>query len=397
VSLKDSPGNIGETLRILSVVTLFGIGRPPLHLSREMKTVDDQIVNPEAPVGSPRRIAPFPDLISLLHLVRLLHKYEPDFIQIHNFDGKVLRSFLSAFSNWCIQKIEHLFAAITNAWSVPSPQQHREITTEFSIAEPQKVRILPLGIPLAAFETLPPPPPDRDELVVAWFGRLVAVKNVPLLIEVIEKSLQAIPIIRFLIAGDGPERASVKNLAERSGGRVEYLGWQRDVRSVIDRADVLLQTSFNEGTPAALIQGMAAARPFLSTAVGGLTDMVTGQELVKDRAHWFTNGVLVPQEAAPFVSALQSFAQDRPLLLQMGIVARQWALAQYAESKMLETTHRLYSEYLSAKGHRVAPPLPTQMASEVEMTRQLSRLAEQTGQQTPTDVNHENERLGTNK
>lgn len=334
-----------------------------------------------------RGMLPCPDLIALLHLVRLLHKYKPDFIQIHNFDGNVLRSYFSAFSNWCIQKVKQLFAAISDALLILAPQQHPEIVTEFTTAEPQSVRVIPLGLPLAAFETLPPPPLDRNELVVAWFGRLVAVKNVPLLIQVIEESLQTIPSIRFLIAGDGPERASVKNLVERSGGRVEYLGWQRDVRSVIDRADVLLQTSFNEGTPTALIQGMAAARPFISTAVGGLTDMVTGQELVKDRAHWFTNGVLVPPQAAPFVSALHSFAQDRRSLSQMGIVARQWALAQYAESKMVETTHNLYSEYLSAKGHRVAPPLPTQLAGEVEMTRQLSRLAEQTGLQTPANAN----------
>jgi glycosyltransferase involved in cell wall biosynthesis len=425
IAKQDHSPAIGESLRILSVVTRFGAGGPPinvLQLARGMEKFGYETViatgscsaqdsdmsyllnehdKVEWVPSMSRSIAPGSDFIALLQLIRLVRKYKPDIIHthtakagvlgrlagwvggtpliVHTFHGNVLRGYFGAFGSWCVKKIEQIFAGMSDTLLVVSRQQHREIAGEFAIADPQKVRILPLGLPLKEFEKLAPPPQERNELVVAWFGRLVAVKNIPLLIQIVEQALQTIPAIRFVIAGDGPERAAVKKLVDRSAGRVEYLGWQRDIAPVIGRADVLIQTSINEGTPTALIQGMAAARPFVSTDVGGLGDMVAGEERLKEGVRWFANGVLAPQEATRFVAALQTFAQNRPLLSQMGLVGRQWALANYAESKMLEATHKLYSEFLSAKGYRLPPPLPPPLATAVSMTQQLSFLAERTG------------------
>ena len=423
--LKQQPSQpLDESLRILSIVTRFGAGGPPLavlQMARGMKQFGYQTVIASGSCATQdadmsylltekdkvewvpsmsRSVAPGSDFIALLQLIRLVRKYKPDIIHthtakagvlgrlagwvngtpviIHTFHGNVLRGYFSAFGSWCIQKIEQLFAAMSDALLVLSRQQHREISSEFAIAHPQKVRVLPLGLPLKEFESLAPPALERPELVVAWFGRLVAVKNVPLLVKVAERSLQVMPNIRFLIAGDGPERNLVKDLADRSAGRVEYLGWQRDVAPVLARADIVIQTSINEGTPIILMQGMAAARPFISTAVGGVGDMVVGEERIKNGAAWFGNAVLVPQDPAPFVAALHVFLQNRALLANMGLLGRQWALANYAESKMLQTTHQIYSEYLSAKGHRTLPPLLPNLATEVSMTQQISNLAEHT-------------------
>jgi glycosyltransferase involved in cell wall biosynthesis len=437
-SKQEQGPAVNEALRILSVVTRFGAGGPPLAVLQMARGMEKYGYQTLIATGScsaqdadmsyllteqdkvewvpsmSRNVAAGADFVALWQLIRLVRKYRPDIIHthtakagvlgrlagwvngtpliVHTFHGNVLRGYFSAFGSWCVQKIEQLFGAMSDALFVISRQQQHEIADEFSIADPQKVRILPLGLPLKEFENLPPPPVGRKELVVAWFGRLVAVKNVPLLVQIVEQSLQAIPNIRFVIAGDGPERAAVKNLVERSAGRVEYLGWQREVGPIIGRADVLIQTSINEGTPIILIQGMAAARPFVSTAVGGVGDMVVGEERPNDTAKWFGNGVLVPQNAAPFVTVLRTFAQNRALLSQMGLVGRQWSLANYAESKMLEATHQLYSEYLSAKGHRLPPPLPPKLAGQVSMTQQLSCLAEQTGPLHQTGLENKSQR-----
>jgi len=114
-------------------------------------------------------------------------------------------------------------------------------------------------------------------LKVAWLGRLVPVKNVPLLVEIMEMTLKRTPDIQFLIAGDGPERDAVEAAAQRFPAQVTWLGWQKDVAPLIAQCDVLMQTSHNEGTPVALIQGMAAGRPFVATPVGGVVDMAQGE------------------------------------------------------------------------------------------------------------------------
>jgi len=88
-----------------------------------------------------------------------------------------------------------------------------------------------------------------------------------------------------------------RHLIERAqpelGPHLVWHGWQRDILPILARCDVAIQTSRNEGTPVALIQAMAAGRPFLSTAVGGVVDMTCGQaRSLTPGAAWFGNAVL---------------------------------------------------------------------------------------------------------
>ena len=57
---------------------------------------------------------------------------------------------------------------------------------------------------------------------------------------------------------------------------LQFIGWQRDMKPIWAAADVVLLTSRNEGTPASLIEAMAAGKPFISTAVGGVLDLAKG-------------------------------------------------------------------------------------------------------------------------
>src|ERR1017187_5628097 len=145
---------------------------------------------------------------------------------------------------------------------------------KFHVAPAHKFHVVPLGLELDDYFALRPPA-GGGPLTVGWFGRMVPVKNIALLAATIEIALERSQDIRFVIAGDGPDRSALHGLLDRYGGRVEWLGWQREILPAMARCDVVLQTSRNEGTPVALIQGMAAARPFVSTAVGGVVDMVT--------------------------------------------------------------------------------------------------------------------------
>ena len=342
IAKQDGAPAIGESLRMLSVVTSIGS-----------------------------------DALSLRRLIGVVRQHKPGVA--HTFQPPVLRSYGRVFGSDFGQKIDKILNALTRAWLALLSKRRAKIQAELANANPQRAHGLPQGLPLAKFEKIAPPALDRKELVVAWFGRLVAVKNVPLLIEVVEQSLQAVPEIRFVIVGDGAERAAVKGLVERSAGRVESLSWQREPAATIGRADVLMQTSLDEGTPTALIQGMAGARPFVSTAVGSVAELMTGEERIEGKVRWFANGALVPHEADAFVCALQAFAQDRALLPQMGIAGRQWAIANLAESKTPEAKHQFYSECLATQGHHLPPQLPPKMADEFGMTRQLTQLADKTG------------------
>jgi glycosyltransferase involved in cell wall biosynthesis len=196
-------------------------------------------------------------------------------IVIHTFHGNSLNEYFSRFQAGVFRCVERLLACFTDALCVLSPQQATELSAKFHIAPARKFRIVPLGLDLDDYFALDPPQ-GSGPLTVGWFGRMVPVKNIALLAATIENTLQRGQDIQFVIAGDGPDRALLNGPLARYGGRVEWLGWQRDILPAVARCDVVLQTSRNEGTPVALIQGMAAARPFVSTAVGGVVDMVSG-------------------------------------------------------------------------------------------------------------------------
>lgn len=319
-----------------------------------------------------RSVRPWRNLKALWRLWRLMRRERPDIVHthtamagclgrlaavlsrapiiVHTFHGNSLNEYFSRFQTGVFRRIEQLLARFTDVLCVVSPQQAAELSEEFHIAPPGKFRVVPLGLELQPCFDLPPPPRCPGPLTVGWFGRLVPVKNVPLLLATIEEALRLDDNLRFVIAGDGPDRGALENVAALYGGRVEWLGWQRDVLPVLARCHVVLQTSRNEGTPVALIQGMAAARPFVSTAVGGVVDMVCGAVARSgDGARWYANGVLAEPHAAALAGALAALAQDRARLVRMGCEGRAFAYRRHRKELLVGNLDALYRELIRQK------------------------------------------------
>jgi glycosyltransferase involved in cell wall biosynthesis len=127
-------------------------------------------------------------------------------------------------------------------------------------------------------------------------------------------------------------------------------GWRRDIAPLLAECDIVIQTSRNEGTPVALIQGMAAGRPFLSTAAGGVVDMTTGKSRsLTPGAAWFDNAVLAEPHPEAFKHALNEFARSHQLIPKMGDVARTFASARYRKEALVSNLDSLYRELLARK------------------------------------------------
>jgi glycosyltransferase involved in cell wall biosynthesis len=263
-------------------------------------------------------------------------------IIVHTFHGNSLAEYFSGTRASVFCRIEQMLARFTDVLCVVSPQQATELCATFRIAPAHKFRVVPLGLELDDYLDLRPPV-NSGPLTVGWFGRMVPIKNVALLAATIENTLQRGLNIRFVIAGDGPERLIMERLASRHAGRVEWLGWQSEILPAMARCDVVLQTSRNEGTPVALIQGMAAARPFVSTAVGGVVDMVSGAVVqAVGGARWYGNGVLTESSANTLASALATMAVDRALVVRMGLEGRAFAERQYRKQTLVRNLNDLY-------------------------------------------------------
>jgi len=272
-------------------------------------------------------------------------------IVLHTFHGNSLNGYFSKRKSQFFCRIERMLARITDRICVVSDQQLEEISGSFQVGPRKKFQVMPLGIDLTNDLQLPLPSPRRDFLSVGWLGRAIEIKGIPLLASIIEEVIKRGAPIRFLVGGDGPERKLIADAVSRFGAeRVVWSGWRDDVTEMLSQCDVLVQTSRNEGTPLALIQGMAAGRPFVSTAAGGVVDLVAGEPWRDERgSRWHSNAVLANADPVAFVDALERLRSEPVRLSQMAASARQFAVERFQAERLLEDMDRLYQALMDER------------------------------------------------
>jgi len=174
----------------------------------------------------------------------------------------------------------------------------------------------------------------EGQVLVAFVGRLDRQKGVDTLLSAAETLAARAPRLRFVIAGDGPQRPLVERyVAGRESGRCVFLGHVADVRGVLSAADVLAMPSRWEGFGLAAVEAMAAGLPVVATRVAGLT------EIVEDGR----TGVLVaPDDAEAFARAIEELSADTRLRETLGRAGRRRAVEQFDISATVSAHEALY-------------------------------------------------------
>lgn len=184
-----------------------------------------------------------------------------------------------------------------------------------------------------------------DSFVVGTVGRLQAVKDQATLLRAVavllgrEPALQA--RLRLRLAGDGPERTALGELARSLGidQVTEFAGWQDDVPAELRRLDVFVLPSLNEGISNTLLEAMACGRPVIATDVGG------NPELVVDGG----TGYLVPVgDVAVLADRLARYAAEPFLAAAHGRAGRARVEREFGIPRMLDAYAGLYRRWTSA-------------------------------------------------
>ena len=159
-----------------------------------------------------------------------------------------------------------------------------------------------------------PPPTDLgvDAPLVLSVGRLAESKNHDLVI----RALAQVPEAVLAIAGDGPLRSELANVAEQAGvaDRVRFLGDRRDARALMGGADAIVLASRAEGLPLVALEALASGTPLVATAVRGLRELVADGQ----------NALLVPPEDTDaMAAALRRVLADRELAARLAAAGRE--------------------------------------------------------------------------
>ncbi len=268
---------------------------------------------------------------------------------VHTFHGHVLRGYFSPAKTAVYRTIERGLARRTHRLLTVTDRVRDELIA-LGVGRADQYTTVPLGFDLAP---LVQAERRRGELraelglgdapLVGIVARLVPIKAHEVFLAAAARIHAARPAARFLVIGDGERRQALEQQVDALGLRAVtyFLGWRADLDRLYADLDVVVLTSRNEGSPVALIEAMAAGVPVVSTAVGGVADVVADG----------TSGLLAAMDDDEAVARhVLTLLGDPDRAAAMGRHGRARVVATYSADRLVADIEALYSDLLARRG-----------------------------------------------
>jgi len=153
------------------------------------------------------------------------------------------------------------------------------------------------------------------------------------------------PRVHLILAGEGETEPQLRELAAPLGERAHFLATPGvEIPEVLSAFDVsVFCPSPTEGAPRAVILGMLASRPCLSTAAEGVSDMIS-----KDRGD-----IASPENSPASLRALlERYIEDRKRVEREGAAARAFAERTYSAPVVAELIEGLMRDAIASADPR---------------------------------------------
>ena len=305
------------------------------------------------------RVDPF----LFLGMCRLILREKPDLVHTHLFKSDlhgrlaarlcgvpVVISTVHNNDDWArrfpLGRLYGLTGALADRVIAVSDQV-REHQIQYAGLAPERITVIENGVDIRRFAgqgeharalrtelNLAP-----DAPLIGIIGRLQPQKDHANFLNAAVRIKAAMPAARFLVAGDGPLRGELEaqSLSLGLGSSIIFCGIRRDIPAVLSALDVLVLSSKWEGLPVTLLEGMAARCPVVSTAVGGVPNVVTNE----------ASALLVPPEnSRALAEACLRILEDHELAQALLSAAFEIVKNNFSLDAMTGRTIDLYKELL---------------------------------------------------
>jgi len=239
------------------------------------------------------------------------------------------------------------YYSLTDALTANCEAVRRAVTERDGI-EASRITVIYGGVDIERFKPAPRPDPAPGEgRIIGCVGRLHPDKGQIHLLRAASRVLAKHPGTRFLLVGDGPQRAEVEATVASLGlgGHVELLGDRSDVPDLLAAMDVLVLPSASEGFSNAALEGLASGIPVVASDVGGNPEIVLDREVGR---------LFAPGNDEDLASCLLDVIDDPVRMRKMGSEGRKRAETIFPLEEMIRGHERLY-EGMLAEGRANMP------------------------------------------
>lgn len=317
------------------------------EISRAIKEFRPHIVHTHAAKsGTLGRLAAFQNNVSIV---------------LHTFHGHIFHSYFGKASTTIYKLIERYLAKRSSRIIAISQLQADELSIIHKIVDPSKIEIVHLGFDLSRFQkdqaekrkafrdrySL-----DDKDIAIGIIGRLVPIKNHKMFLNAVKPVHAANPNARFFIIGDGESKNELLDYCRKSDIAFNWMkapdqdkplcfsSWIKEIDQVMAGFDIITLTSLNEGTPVSLIEAQSAAKPIVSTRVGGIEDIV-----VEDGSALLC-GI---NEQMLFNQHLIKLSKDALKQSAMGKIGQAHVTEQFSYHRLITDMQSLYLKLIEEK------------------------------------------------
>jgi glycosyltransferase involved in cell wall biosynthesis len=325
-----------------------------------------------------REISFWSDALAFWRILRFLRKERPDIVHthtakagvlgrlaawlagvpiiVHTYHGHIFDGYFGTLKTKIYLAVERMLGRLSSRVIAVSESQKVEIGSEYRVLPQWKISVIQNGFEIGEFsrgcreEARKRLGLTRDDFVAVWAGRMVPIKDVQLLAQVIRKAAEKQSKICFLVVGDGDQKGELESLV-RDCSNVRLLGWRHDMAHIWAAADVALLTSRNEGTPTALIEAMAAEVPFVAPNVGGVKDLAADpkDELPNGFGYKAANGYLNSRSPEALLYGIEQIAENPQIAREMGSAGYALAVRGFSIRRFVEEVKTLYQTLMAER------------------------------------------------
>ena len=123
--------------------------------------------------------------------------------------------------------------------------------------------------------------------------------------------------------------------------KIIFTGFRNDVPRLVSAMDIIVHASSSpEPFGLVIIEGMAAGKPVIATAKGGVLDIIEDG----------VNGILVPcKDSKSMAKAIQKIYHDKKLSKRIGTAARKRIIEKFTIEHQVAAVEKLYDSLLGIK------------------------------------------------